>query len=63
MHFCERHDSHHIFSYEQQGVSDIAYFVKSSLITSVSYDEQPVSDITHFVKGVLIASLPMTNRE
>ena len=31
--FCERH-SHHIFSYDQQQVSDITHFVKSSLITS-----------------------------
>jgi len=35
--FCERqsHDSHHIFSYDQQKVSEIvALFVKGSLITS-----------------------------
>ena len=32
--FCER-QSHHIFSYDQQQVSDIAHFVKGSLITSV----------------------------
>ena len=31
--FCER-QSHHIFSHGQQVVSDITYFVKSSLITS-----------------------------
>ena len=31
--FCER-QSHHIFSYDQQEVSDIAHFVKDSLITS-----------------------------
>ena len=31
--FCER-QSHHIFSYDQQRVSDIVYFVKGSLITS-----------------------------
>ena len=31
--FCERL-SHHIFSYDQQRVSDIAHFVKGSLITS-----------------------------
>ncbi len=32
--FCER-QSHHIFSYDQQDVSDIAHFVKGSLITSL----------------------------
>ncbi len=31
--FCER-QSHHIFSYDQQDVSDIAHFVKGCLITS-----------------------------
>ena len=31
--FCER-QSHHIFSYHQQRVSDIVHFVKGSLITS-----------------------------
>ncbi len=31
--FCER-QSHHIFSYDQQRVSDIGHFVKGSLITS-----------------------------
>ena len=31
--FCER-QPHHIFSYDQQQVSDIAHFVKGSLITS-----------------------------
>ncbi len=31
--FCER-QSYHIFSYHQQGVSDIVNFVKGSLITS-----------------------------
>ena len=34
--FCERqsHDSHHIFSYNQQPVSEIAHFVKHYLIPS-----------------------------
>jgi len=32
--FCKR-QSHHIFSYDQQFVSDIAQFVKGSLITSL----------------------------
>ena len=31
--FCES-QSHHIFSYDQQGVNDIVHFVKGSLITS-----------------------------
>ena len=31
--FCERH-SHYMFSYDQQVVSDIAYFVQGSIITS-----------------------------
>ena len=49
---CER-QSHHVFSYDQQSVSD--RFVKVNLITS--YDQQLVSDIVHFVKGCLIYDL------
>ena len=56
------HESHHIFSYDQQDVSNIAHFVKGSLITSVSHDEQAVSDIAHFVKGILKTSFAMINR-
>jgi hypothetical protein len=59
--FCEM-QSHHIFSYDQQQVSDIAHFVKCSRLTHISsYDEQEVSDIAHFVKGSLITSFLMTN--
>ena len=55
--FCER-QSHQIFStYDQQGVSDIAHFIKGSHITSF----QVVSDIAHFVKGSLITSFCVTN--
>ena len=51
--FYER-PSHHIFSYNQQEVSDIAKCHLS--ITSFNYDQQPVSNIAHFVKGSLITS-------
>ena len=34
--FCER-QSHHILSYDKQGVSDIVHFVKGSLITSLQF--------------------------
>ncbi len=37
--------SHHIFFYNQQLVSDIAQFVKGSPITFFSYNQQFVSDI------------------
>ncbi len=57
---CEKY-WHHIFSYDQQGVSDITHFVKSSLITSF-----PMANsmwvIVHFVKGSLITFYPMANR-
>ncbi len=59
---CTFHEmqSNLIFSYHQQRVSDIAHFVKGSLITSVPmYDQQYVSDIAHFVKGSPITSFPM----
>ncbi len=55
--FCDR-QSHQIFSYDQQIVSDIAHSVKGRLIT---YDWQPVSDIAHFVKSSLVRCFPMTN--
>ena len=59
--FCER-QSDHLFSYDQQGVSDIAHFVKGSLITSFPLTNRLWVDIAHFVKGSLITSFPMTNR-
>ena len=44
--FCER-QYHHICSYDQQGVSDIAHFVKGSLSHHIfSYDKQLVSVVT-----------------
>ena len=49
--FCGR-ESHHIFSHDQQGVGDIAYFVKDILITSFPYEQQQASNITHLGKGV-----------
>ena len=60
--FYER-QSHHIFSYDQQQVSDIAQFCERQSHHIFSYDQQLVSDIAHFVKDSLITSFHMTNRE
>ena len=57
--FCQR-QSDHIFSYDQQGVSDIAHFVRSSFITSFLMTNRKWV-IAHFVKGSLI-TFPMINR-
>ena len=40
----------HIFSYDQQFVSDITHFVKYSLHCIFSNDQQEVSNIAHLVK-------------
>ena len=58
---CER-QFHHILSYDQQQVSDIAHFVKHSHHIFF-YDQQAVSGIAHFVKGSLITPIPIMNRE
>ena len=59
--FCER-QSHCIFSYDEQLVSEMAHFVKGwQFHCIISYDQQLVSDIAHFVKGNLITCFPMTN--
>ena len=58
--FCER-QSHHIFSYDQQEVSDIAHIVKGSCITCFPI-QQRVSYIRHFVRSSF-TSLLMTNRK
>ena len=62
--FCER-ESHHIFSYDQQYVSDIVNFLwkRVSPHCFPMTNLQEVSNIAHFVKGSLITSLPMTNRK
>ena len=63
---CEWHytffesQSHHIFSYDQQDVSDIAHYVKGSLITSFPMTNRMWA--TLLVKGSLVTSFPMTNR-
>ena len=55
--FCERQSqSHCISSYDQQRVSDIAHFVKGSLIVSFSYDQKRVSDIAYFRQSHCIFS-------
>ena len=59
--FYER-QSHHIFFYDQQQVSDIAHFAKP-VSSHLCYDQQFVSDIAHFVKGGLITAFLMTTRE
>ena len=46
-HICDRTSHLSIFAYDQQQVSEIAHFVKGSLLN----DQQRVSDIAHFVKG------------
>ncbi len=58
--FCER-QSHHIFSYDQQGVSDISHSVKcrSFLMNNSLW----VTLHIHMVKNSLITPFPMTNRE
>ena len=55
--------SHHIFSYDQQFVSDTlpGIICKRQCHHIFSYDQQLVSDILHFVKGSFISSFPMTN--
>ena len=58
---CERWESHHIFSYDQQYVSDIAHFVKHSLMPSFPVTNRGWVHCT-FCKGSLITSFPMTNR-
>ena len=60
---CTSHErqSHHMFSYDQQQVSDIAHFCERQSHHISSYDQQGVSDIANFVKGSLIKSFPMTN--
>jgi len=57
--FCKR-QCHHIFSYDQQLVSDIAHLWRQSHHI-FSFDQQGVSHIAHFVTGSLITSFPMTN--
>ena len=58
--FCER-QSHHIFSYDQQLVSDIAHFVKGSFITSFPMTNSLWVILHIFVKGSFITSFPITN--
>ena len=57
--FCER-QSHHIFSYDEQEVSDIAHFVKGSLLTSFPI---PIGSEWHctFCERKFITYFPMTN--
>ncbi len=62
---CERQPPHHIFSYYQQRVSDIAHFMKGSLMTLITsfYHQQRVSDTAHFVKGCILTYFPITDSE
>ena len=51
-----------IFSYDQQGVSDIPHLVKGTVYHYIfSYDSQLVCDVAHFVKGSLITAFCTTN--
>jgi len=59
--FCER-QSHQIFSYDQQLVSNIqCIFCERHSHQIFYYDQQRVSDIAQPVKNSLIRSFPMTN--
>ncbi len=59
--FCEN-QSHHIFSYDQQGVSDIEHLWKAVSLHLLLWP-QHVSDIAQYMKGSLITSFSMTNRK
>ena len=52
--FCEG-QSHHVFSYDQQIVSDVAHFVEGSLITCFLITIRQWVTFSHFVKGSLIS--------
>ena len=58
--FCER-QSHHIFSYDQQGVSDIATFSERQSHHIFSYDNNRKWVILHILWHSLITSFPMNN--
>ena len=59
---CDR-QSHHIFSYGQQLVSDMVHIVRQSQHI-FAFNQQYVSDISHLVKGSLrLTSIPLTNRK
>ena len=58
-HFSER-QSHHIFSYDEQKVSDIVNLSERQSDHILSYDQQRVSDVGPFFE-TLIMSCPMTH--
>ena len=56
-----KRQSHHIFSYDQQQVSDISYFLKGSLITSFPMTNSKW--VTLHIMWKALASFHMTNSE